>query len=520
MHHFTLPARVAMLLVLPFIATAQMPLSVRASDRVLEQGSWGPTPAGSLMLQKKGFDAWFKQQVAAPISHYADQPLLNAAGNTNTNLAPVQVAFFQNALNAPDQLRQRVAFALSEIWVISELEISNATAFPPLMNIFQNRAFDNYEQLMYDVSLNPGMGHYLNMANNDKANASRGTTPNENYGRELMQLFSLGVTQLNMDGSAVLDASGNPVPSYTPVTVTNVTKALTGWTYGKASGTTTGHNATYYLLPMVPVQTNHDVTVKALFPGFTLPAGQTADQDLRGALHAIFMQPTVPPFIAKLLIQHLTTSDPSPAYVQRVATAFADNGAGVRGDLKTVVYAILSDPEARAGDDPNNSEAANYGHMREPILFVLNLLRGLNGSVADTSTVFSYPGQLGQTLFFAPSVFSYFSPAARTPDGLPAPEFQLYSTQTASLRANLVNAAIYGGRFDTGTTFNLATYTAAAATPANLISLINSVFFHNAMSDSVRTAITQAMGAVTAASDKAKAALYIALTSGEYQIIH
>lgn len=513
-------ARLAVIVALPFMVPAQTPISARAMNRVLEQGTWGPTTSGSILLERKGFDAWFNNQVAVSPSSFTDQALLNAAGNTNTNLAPVQVAFFQHALSGHDQLRQRVAFALSEIWVISELEISNATAFPPLMNIFQNRAFDNYEQLMYDVTLNPGMGHYLNMANNDKANANRGTSPNENYGRELMQLFTLGLQELNMDGSLVRDGSGNPIPTYSPTTVTNVTKALTGWTYGRATGTTTGHNPSYYLVPMVPVQANHDISAKALFPGYDLPANQSADQDLRGALHAIFMQPSLPPFVSKLLIQHLTTSSPSPQYIERIARIFVDNGSGVRGDLRGVIYAILSDSEARAGDDPGTIETATYGHMREPILFVMNLLRGLSGTVADNSTVSSYAGQLGQTLFLAPSVFSYFSPNARTADGLLAPEFQLYSTQTATLRANLVNAAVYGGRFDAGTTFNISAYTAAAANPSGLIALINTVFFHSAMSDSVRTAVTQAINPLAAASDKAKAALYVALTSSEYQIIH
>lgn len=290
-------ARLAVGVGLPLMGPAQTPMPARAANRVLEQGTWGTTPSGSLLLESKGFDAWFNSQVAEPASSFTDQPLLNAAGNANTNLAPVQVVFFQHALTGPDQLRQRVAFALSEIWVISQLGISNATAFPPLMNIFQNRAFDNYEQLMYDVTLNPGMGHYLNMANNDKASGSRGTSPNENYGRELMQLFTLGLQQLNMDGSPVRDGSGNPIPTYSPTTVTNVTKALTGWTYGRASGTSTGHNPTYYLVPMVAVQANHDTSAKALFPGYDLPANQSADQDLRGALHAIFTQPSLPPFV-------------------------------------------------------------------------------------------------------------------------------------------------------------------------------------------------------------------------------
>ena len=232
------------------------------------------------------------------------------------------------------------------------------------------------------------------------------------------------------------------------------------------------------------------------------------------------MQASLPPFVSKQLIQHLTTSDPSPAYLQRAAAVFADNGSGVRGDMKSVIYAILTDPEARAGDDATVADAPGYGHMREPILFVLNLLRGLGGSVSSTSTVSNYTSPLGQTLFYAPSVFSFFSPQYRTPDGSLAPEFQIYSTQSAVNRANLVNFAIYNGHFDSGTTFSIAPYVAVASNQSSLTGMINSVFFHEDMSDNIKNAISQASGAVTAPSDKAKAALYVALTSGEYQIIH
>jgi uncharacterized protein (DUF1800 family) len=496
-------------------------LSARAINRILEQATWGPTLTPPGTLQHRGFPDWFAEQINAPVSTYPDQPMYDSTGKNNNNLQPVQAAFFQNALNGPDQLRQRVAFAVSEIWVVSDLGgVPYAAAFPPLFNTFQNDAFANYEQLMKDVTLNPAMGRYLNMVNNDKGNPAKGTAANENYAREIMQLFTLGLTQLNMDGSPVLDGSGNRIPTYTQTTVTTLAKAFTGWTYPPMPGAVTrGHNPTYYLGAMAPVEANHDTTEKELFPGFTLAAGGTAEADLTGAIHAIFMQPSLPPFVSKQLIQHLTTSNPSPAYIQRVASVFADNGSGMRGDMVRVVYATLTDPEARAGDDAGVIDAPGYGHMREPILLVLNLLRGLGGSISNTSTVSNFTGQLGQTLFYAPSVFSFFSPQYRLPDGTPAPEFQIYSTQSAVNRANLVNSAVYAGRFDSGTTFNISPYI-AAANQDSLVALINTVFFHGDMSDAVKNAVNQAASAVSAPSDKAKAALYVALTSGEYQVIH
>ncbi len=378
-----LTASIAWLALAVSVCPAQSGLSQRAASRILEQATWGPTQTPDPLLQSQGFDAWFAAQLSASISTYSDQPQFNSLGNSNQNLAPVQVAFFQNALNNPDQLRQRVAFVLSEIWVISELEVNDAAAFPPLLRIFQNDALGNYEQLMKDVTLNAGMGKFLNMVNNDKANAARGTSPNENYGREVMQLFTLGLAKLYEDGTPVLDGSGNIVPTYAQTDVDASSAAFTGWTYAPMPGSvTTGHNPAYFIQPMVPVETNHDTASKLLL-GATIPAGQTAEQDLADALHIIFMQPTLPPFVSKQLIEHLVTSNPSVDYVARISKVFVDNGSGVRGDLKAVIHAILTDSEARAGDVNDTNET--FGHMREPVLLVLNLLRGLNGSVSSTS---------------------------------------------------------------------------------------------------------------------------------------
>lgn len=497
------------------------PLPARAVNRILEQATWGPSRISPTVLERDGFDAWFADQLTAPVSTYSDQPLLNSIGNTNTNVAPTQAEFFINALSGPDQLRQRVAFALSEIWVVSEVDIANASAMPPFLRLLQADAFANYEQIMKDITLSPAMGRYLNMVNNDKGNASKNTSPNENYARELMQLFTIGLDALNVDGSPVQDSTGQPMPAYTQATVTALARALTGWTSAPMPGVATKpHNPTYYLSPMVAYEPNHDTTQKLLFAGFTLPAGQTSERDLTDALHAIFLQSSLPPFVCRQLIQHLITSNPSPAHIARVAEVFINNGQGVRGDMASVVRAILVDPEARAGDDPNAATDPGFGHMREPVLFTLNLLHGLNGSVSTTATTASRISTLGQNLFYAPSVFSYFSPFSRTSGGLPAPEFQIYSTQAASNRINLVNSAIYAGTLDAGTKFDISPYTAAASTPAGLLNQINTVFFHNSMSDALKSAIAQAAGAVTLPSDKAKAALYIALTSGEFQIIH
>ncbi len=506
-------------------SSAQNPqtlLTDRAANRILEQGTWGPTSSDMSAIKAAGFENWFAAQVSAPMSTFPNQPLINpATGMTNTNLAPLQLLFFQNALSAPDQLRQRVAFALSEIWLVSELDLNNASAFAPILNIFSNDAFGNYETLMRDVTLNPAMGRYLNMANNDKGNPALNTSPNENYGREIMQLFTIGLSKLNMDGTPVLDSSGVPVPTYTQADVTNMARAFTGWTYPPMPGTVThGHNPTYYLAPMVAIETNHDTAAKTLFSSVTLPAGQTAEQDLEAALHALFMQSSLPPFISTQLIQHLVTSNPSPAYIERVSQVFADNGSGARGDLKAVVETILTDPEARAADSTNSAPNQAFGHMREPVLLTASLLRALGGQLSSSSSVYNYATNLGQQLFYAPSVFSYFSPLYRTNTGALAPEFQIYTTQTAATRADNINSIVYAGHLDAGTTFDLSAYISAASNYAALIQQINTMFFHGSMSGDLQNSINKAVAPLTLPSDKARTALYIALTSNEYQVMH
>jgi uncharacterized protein (DUF1800 family) len=464
-----------------------------------------------------GLNQWLSAQFALKTSDLPDQPVLNSAGKGNTDLRPVQEAFFQNAVTGQDQLRQRVAFALSEIWVVSaDPGIKYAYAFPPYWRIFRDNAFGSYRDLIKAVTLNPPMGSYLDMANNNKGNASLGTAANENYAREVMQLFTLGLAQLNPDGSAVLDSHGNPVPTYSQSDVTNLAKALTGWTYPTAPGHTAKvNNPEYFIGPMIPVEIEHDTSQKTIFGGIVIPSGQTAEQDLESVLDAMMSQPSMAPFIGKQLIQHLVTSNPSPAYVQRVSTVFSSTG----GNLQNVIAAILTDTEARAGDNVSTPVDPNFGHLREPVLFVANMLRALNATLGPSSTVYNDATAMGQDLFYAPTVFSYFSPQYRTPNGMLGPEFQIYSTQTAAERANIVNTALYGA-LDKGTTIDLSIFEQYANNTQSLAGSLNTFFLHGAMSDNLQTAIANAVNAANGPKAKVQAALYIVLTSGEYQIVH
>jgi uncharacterized protein (DUF1800 family) len=500
--------------------TGQVSMSDHAAARFLDQATWGPTPASIAQLQQVGINNWLSAQFALNTSDLPDQPLLGANGKPNNDIRPVQAAFFQNAVNGQDQLRQRVAFALSEIWVVSQQSgVRQAYAYPPYWRIFRDNAFKNYRDIIQAVTLSPAMGRYLNMANNNKANPAKGTAANENYARELMQLFTLGLFQLKPDGGLVLDANRHPVPTYDQTVVTNMAKVLTGWTYPTAPGATPKHdNPPYYTGQMLAVERNHDTSQKAIFGNTAIPAGQTAEQDLESLLDALMQQNTMAPFVSKQLIQHLVTSNPSPGYIERVANVFLNNGSGVRGDMKAVITAILTDPEARAADDPGVTGSPNFGHLREPVLFLSNMLRGLNATLGAGSAIDRNAALLGQDLFRAPSVFSYFSPQYRTEKGVLGPEFQIYSTATAANRADFVNTILYGA-LDKSTAIDLAPFVQKANDAGALLDYISYVFLHHSMPAQLHQAASDAANAAGTPKARTQAALYIVLTSGEYQII-
>jgi uncharacterized protein (DUF1800 family) len=397
--------------------------------------------------------------------------------------------------------------------------VKPAYAIPPYWRILRDNAFGNYRDIIKAVTLNPAMGTYLSMANNNKGNAAKGTSANENYARELMQLFTLGLTQLNPNGSPVLDSNGNPVPTYDQAEVTSQAKMLTGWTFPTAPGASAKNdNPAYYFGKMIAVEAEHDTTAKTIFGGIQVPAGQTAEQDLESLLDALMAQPTMAPFVSRQLIQHLVTSNPSPAYIQRVAAMFENNGGGVRGDMAAVITAILSDQEARAGDESSAAPNPGFGHLREPVLFMANLLRGLNATLGASSTVYNEANLMGQDLFYEPSVFSYFSPLYRISSGQLAPEFQIYSTQAAAERADVINAALYGS-LDKSTTVDLTPFVSRGSDLPSLLDYASFVFLHSTMPPGLSEQALAAVSAVTSPKARAQAVLYLVLTSSDYQVI-
>lgn len=480
-------------------------LSYLAAARFLEQASWGPDPVSVAHLQAIGINAWLAEQFAAPMSTYAN----HGSGGLDKN----QSEFFVNAMTKPDQLRQRVAFALSQIFVISGLKTPESRQFAPYLNMLSADAFGNYRAILKDVTLSPAMGVYLDMVNNDKADPTTGTAPNENYAREVLQLFSIGLVPLNPDGSAA------PGVTYDQNTITNLARAFTGWTYPSAHGAPAhGHNPENFSGPMVPVAANHDTGAKTVL-GKLFPAGQTASQDLDTAMDAIAQHPNVGPFISLRLIEHLVTSNPSPAYLSRVIAKFNNNGSNVRGDLQAVVTAILTDPEARQGDNVNDPAIAGGGHLREPILFLLNLIRAMDASVVVNNPLESAGSDMGQKLFYSPSVFNYYSPLYRIPGGLLGPEFQTLSPATSLARANTVYNFMASG-LDRDVRFSTSLLAELASDPAELVDVLNTALLYGRLPLALRADIITALGATTDRNDRVKTALYLIASSPLYQVEH
>jgi hypothetical protein len=525
-------------------AAAASPPDEDDAVRFLEQATWGPNDALLAHIRSVGFEKFLDEQIAAPATRYPDLPPYPASrkvgcpdGSDPTcvrdhyTMYPLQVAFFRNGVNGGDQLRQRVAFALHEILVVSGLKVKQPSAMSPYLNLLAADALGNFRTLLEDITLNPAMGDYLDMVNNDKADPTGTVQPNENYAREVMQLFSTGVHLLAPDGAPLLDASGEPIPVYDQDTIEGFAHAFTGWTYAAFPGAPTRpHNPRNYGSPMVLYRNargqdvNHDKGEKELLSYVgarfaTLPANQDGQVDLEEALDNIFQHPNVGPFLGRQLIQHLVTSNPSPAYVERIGRVFADDGHGVRGNLAAVVRAILLDPEARGAVKTDE----NFGKLREPAQLILGLLRAFAGQT--DGVLDSVARKMGQDIFDSPSVFSYYPHDYPLPDTtLEGPEFGIESTSTAISRMNFVTSLSFP-KIDppppaTGTSIDLSSLVSLAGSPDALVGKLDRLLLHGTMSGPMRDFVIGAVSAIdpSQASSRAGAALQLVAGSSQYQV--
>jgi uncharacterized protein (DUF1800 family) len=537
--------------------------------RFLEQATFGPTPALDARIRRIGLRTWLAEQFEAPYpsanNPYPNVPLkpttppadcdnnatvpdvpATCARDVYTMYLP-QTWFYKEALYGDPQLRHRVAWALSQIWVISGVDTQQSSWMLTYHQQLSKNAFGNWRQLMYDVTLNPGMGNYLDMMRSTRTN------PNENYPREILQLFNVGLFMLNQDGTLQRDGEGNPIDTYTQTDINNFTKVFTGWRDCNlvASCPNLVAGAPDYKDPMLLVPNSHDLTAKTLlnYPGSTTtniaacattPAGapcSTADgirtyanNSLNQALDNIYNHPNVAPFVSKLLIQHLVTSDPTPAYVGRISAVFNANRTSPT-QMKEVVKAILLDPEARG----NIKTDPTYGKLREPVQLMTNIYRQLgvtsnDGAGLSDGNINRFPNGLAQNAFNSPTVFNYYPPDYVVPGtSLLGPEFAIFNTGTAIGRANLGNSLIYGTiavslpDTPTGTRLyltELQNIAAADTTSNQLLDVLNQRLMHGRMSPQMRARIITATNAVASTSPlaRAQAALYLVVTSSQYQV--
>ncbi len=511
------------------------------ASRFLAQATFGPNAASIAALKGGTIEAWLNAEFAKPQKLHAD--------TTNAILASLnkQVendfygSWWTQAVTGDDQLRQRVAFALSQIMVVSFDLVtlrSQVQGMSGYYDVLGRNAFGNFRTLLEDVTLNPAMGTWLAMLKNQKENASTGRTADENYAREVMQLFTIGLYKLNADGSTVM-SNGEPVETYTNDDVTGLAKALTGWSWGgpdKSANRFFGRNgvlaADRWQIPMQSYPDYHSTATKT-FLGVTTAGGPEAD--LKVALDTLFNHPNVGPFIGKQLIQRLVTSNPSPAYVARVTAAFNNNGSGVRGDMKAVIRAVLLDDEARDVGTAY-SQQPGFGRVREPVLRLAHWMRSFEAAAPTGFYNFgSTDATLGMTPMNSPSVFNFYRPGYVAPAsksaaaGLVAPELQITHETSVAKYLNFMDDVVSNRLGNNGNKITAA-YTAERAladTPAALVDRVILLLNAGAMPAAKRQAIVDAVAdiavptnndtkAAAARNNRIWLAAHLVLASADY----
>lgn len=505
------------------VLAAPAPKTTRyAATRFLEQVSFGATASDVERVRAMGLPAWLDAQLAAPATLIDGTPTRNYDERADPKARVrayqyLESQWYSAALKSEDQLRLRVSWSLSQFLVVS---MSNGYPFGLIdyFNMLQRNAFGNYGSLLKAMALHPAMGMFLDNISNRSTKNCIGCAANENFARELMQLFSLGLVKLNPDGTTQRDARGKPLETYTQQDVAELARALTGWEYAKVSSTDV---YAHFGSPLAATQPLfHDMDRKSVL-GTTFPAGQSAERDLDQVIEMLMAHPNIGPFVSLRLIQHLVTSNPSPGYVQRVAAVFRNNGKGVAGDLAAVVKAILLDSEARRGD-AGFGDVATFGKLREPMLYHTALLRGLGCKATpfrpSSEALFR---SVGQEPFFADSVFSFYAPSDTAPgSNLLAPEQRLLTGfEFVSRTGSLTDVQLNWGSALRDAGCDLQPFVQAASRSSNdLIDLIGQRWFRSALPAAQRSSIEAAWRSMSHPSIEARVAYTIqfALVSPQF----
>ena len=519
--------------------------------RFLMQAGFAATDADIASVRATGYAAWLNAQIALPAGTAA-WDWLNSQGfgdvlspnNYYDNSFPADYMVWNQLIAAPDPMRKRMALALSEFFVVSlnGLDFSwRSHAMAHYWDTLAANAFGNYRSLLEAVTLNPAMGYYLNTKGNKKENAS-GRQPDENYAREVMQLLTIGLYQLNPDGTARIDGAGKKIDTYGAADVSNLARVFTGYDLDQSQnattvipqnggGTRTVGNTAFTRLPMVLTAANHS-PLAATFLGTTIPAGTAGAAALKTALDALFNHANTAPFFCKQMIQRLVTSNPSPAYVARVAAVFTNNGAGVRGDLARVFCAILQDDEARGLAGLTQAE---FGKLREPMLRLAQWARTFGATSASGAwkigDLSNAGTQLGQSPLRSPSVFNFFRPGYVPPStaltaGVVAPEFQIVTESSVGGYLNFMTGVILNGLSSGDITAPYTSELALVTDAAALVQRVSLLLSSAQVSAANQTLIVNALNAtpVTATSSTAvkrnrvAAAVLMVMASAEYLI--
>ena len=523
-----------------FVNSFEIPTDLPGNDaeaaRFLTQATYGPTLAEIARLRTIGYSEWFRQEFNKPAtSARTYMELVNAnriadgqSGVSHNNRLD---RWFHTAAIGSDQLRQRTAFALSQILVISD-QNSTLSGEPiqvsEYWDILARNAFGNYRDVLDEVTWNPSMGKYLSHFRNRKASPDGLRQPDENYAREVMQLFTIGLIERNLDFSPIL-SGGQPIPTYNQSVVTNYAKVFTGFNYNNA---TTISNGTNTYLRMTCIQGEHDTTAKTVIGGTTIPAGQNCPVDVDDGIDLLFAHPNAAPFISRQLIQRFVSSSPSPAYIQRVAEKFQDNGYGERGDLGAVIMQVLLDPEARS------APTANSGKPREPLLKLTAMWRAWDAqmpaadSYANIAMGMTSPtGTFGQRPLGADTVFNFFEPDYQQPGiiavaGLFSPEFQTLNESTLTSSSNSYYTYSWNSYVGMSSPpnnrplLNLAPLVGLASNPAAMVDEINKRMLYGSMSSGMRATLLNMLTFMDGATaiDKARTLVYVTALSPEYAV--